>query len=295
MRDSGEGKNLAPFRKFNQNKLVIAHININSLRNKFELLTEKTKGNVDILVISETKINESFPDSQLKIDGCSSPHRIDCNEKGGRIMLLFREDLPVKVLAVDKGNESCFVEVILKKTKWLINYSYNSTKNNISSHLESLSRNLHSCTSKFENILMIGDLNISMQDNNIKHLCESYNLKSLTKVPTCYKNPEIQSCIDLILTNKPRNFQNSCVIEISLSDFHNMTVTALRMQFRKLKPRVLFYRDYTKFSNETYINSLKVKLYTQFISPDQNGFLNVCNICTETLNKHAPCKRKAIR
>ena len=65
MRDSSEGKNLVHFRKCNQNKLVIIHININSLRNKFELLTEKTKGNVDILLISETKINESFPDSQL--------------------------------------------------------------------------------------------------------------------------------------------------------------------------------------------------------------------------------------
>ena len=210
MRDSGESKNLAPFRKFNQNKLVIAHININSHRNKFELLSEKTKGNVNILVISETKINEIFPNSQLKIDGFSNPHRIDRNEKGGRIMLLFREDLPVKVLLVDKGNENCYAEVILKKTKWPINYSYNSTKNNISSHLESLSRNLDSCTSKFENILVIGDLNISMEDNNMKHFCESYNLKSLIKVPTCYKNPENPSCIDLILTKKPRNFQNSC-------------------------------------------------------------------------------------
>ena len=53
MRDSGEVRDLTHFRKYNQNKLVYAHLNINSLRNKFELLTEKTKGNVDILLISE--------------------------------------------------------------------------------------------------------------------------------------------------------------------------------------------------------------------------------------------------
>ena len=136
----------------------IWHININSLRNKFELLTEKTKGNVDIFLISETKIDESFPNSQFKIDDFSNPHRIDRNEKGGRIMLLFREDLPVKVLLVDKGHESCYVDLILKQTKWQINYSYNPTKNNISSHLESLSPNVDLYTSKFENILVIGDL-----------------------------------------------------------------------------------------------------------------------------------------
>ena len=206
MKDSGEVKDLAHFRKCNQNKLVIAHININSLRNKFELLTEKTKGNVDISLISETKIDESFLGSEFKIDGFSNPHRVDRNENGDGIMLLFREDLPVKVLLVDNGNESCYVELTLKKTKWLTNYSYNPTKNNISSHLVSLSRNLALYTSKFENVLVIGYLSISIEDNNMKIFCQSYNLKSLLKVPTCYKDPDSPSCIDLILTKKPRNF-----------------------------------------------------------------------------------------
>ena len=142
MQDSGE--DLAHFKKCNQIKLVIAHF-------------------------SETKIDESFPDSQFKINGFSNLHRVDRNEKGGGIMLLFREDLPVKVLSVDEGHESCYVELILKKTKWLINYSYNPTKN-VSSHPESLSQNLDLCTLKSENILMIGDLNISIVDNNMKNL-----------------------------------------------------------------------------------------------------------------------------
>ena len=120
-----------------------------------------------------------------------------------------------------------------------------------------------------------------MKDNNIRHFCESYNLKSLRKVSTCYKNPERPSYIDLILTNKPKYFQNSCVIETSLSDFHKMTVTTLRMQSRILKARVLFYRDYMKFLNETFINSLKVELDTQSISLDENEFFNFCKICTD--------------
>ena len=118
----------------------------------------------------------------------------------------------------------------------------NPTKNNIPSHLESLIWNLDLYTSLFENILMVVDLNI---------------LKRLIKVPTCYKNPDNPSCIDLILTSKPRKFKNSCVTETLQSDFHKMTVTALKMQLRKLKLRVLFNRDYTKYSNETFINSLK--------------------------------------
>ena len=181
------------------------------------------------MLISETKIDKIFDGSQFKINAFSNLHRINRNEKGGGIMLLFREDLPVKVLSV----ESCYIEVILEKTKWLINYSYNRTKNNVASHLESLSGSLKSYTSKFENILVIGVLNISVEENNMKYFCESYNLKSLMKVPTFYKNPESPSCIDLIFTNQPRNFQNSSVIETSPSDFLKITVTSLRMRFRK--------------------------------------------------------------
>ena len=40
-------------------------------------------------------------------------------------MLYFREDLPAKLLPIDRTNESCFVELNLKRTKWLISYSYN--------------------------------------------------------------------------------------------------------------------------------------------------------------------------
>ena len=42
----------------NLNKLVIAHLNINSIRNKFDFFVEKIKGNVDILMISETKLDD---------------------------------------------------------------------------------------------------------------------------------------------------------------------------------------------------------------------------------------------
>ena len=47
---------------------IIGHININSIRNKFYYLIAITKGNVDVLMISETKLDESFPSMQFNID-----------------------------------------------------------------------------------------------------------------------------------------------------------------------------------------------------------------------------------
>ena len=58
-----------------------------------------------------------------------------------------------------------------------------------------------------------------------------HNFKNLVKEPTCFKNIENPSCIDLILTNKPLYFQTTAVIETGISDFHKLTVTILKSSF----------------------------------------------------------------
>ena len=44
----------------NLNKIVVGHLNINSIRNKFDYLAHQVRGKIDILMISETKLDESF-------------------------------------------------------------------------------------------------------------------------------------------------------------------------------------------------------------------------------------------
>ena len=67
--DNNFEKNLYNLRKNNINRVIFEHININSIRNKFDLLMNGVKNSVDILVISETKLDESFPPSQFQLDG----------------------------------------------------------------------------------------------------------------------------------------------------------------------------------------------------------------------------------
>ena len=64
---------LKDIRITNLNRIVISHININSIINKFELLAEAVMGSIDILIVTETKIDESFPTSQFIIPGFTSP------------------------------------------------------------------------------------------------------------------------------------------------------------------------------------------------------------------------------
>ena len=49
----------------NKDRPIIAHININFLNPKFEPLKDIIKDNIDILLISETKLDDTFPDGQF--------------------------------------------------------------------------------------------------------------------------------------------------------------------------------------------------------------------------------------
>ena len=117
--DLDESKSLKQFCKIYPNKLKFTHININNIRNQLDLHSDQVKINVDILIISKTKVDESFLVCKFKIDGFNALFQGYKNQKGGDIMYVW-EDLPAKLLPIDRTNTSCFVELKLKCTEWLI-------------------------------------------------------------------------------------------------------------------------------------------------------------------------------
>ena len=99
--------------------------------------------------------------------------------------------------------------------------------------------------------MVIGDLNAEVDLECMKLFCKTYDLSSLIKVTACYKNTENFSCIDLILTNWPKSFQNSSVAETGLSDFHKMTVTDMKATFEN--------RNWNEFCNGKFKTQLLTK------------------------------------
>ena len=66
-------------------------------------------------------------------------------------------------------------------------------------------------------------------------LLHTYHLKDIIKQKTCYKNPDRPTCINLILTNSSRSFQDTCAVDTELSDFHKLVVTVLKLYFPEHK------------------------------------------------------------
>ena len=96
------------------------------------------------------------------------------------------------------------------------------------------------------------DLNVKSSNPVLSDFCNIYNLFSLVKKPTCFKNPYNQSCIDLFLTNRTRSFQNTVTIERGISDFHKMVITVLKVFYKKQKPKIIRYRSYKNFDNQVF-------------------------------------------
>ena len=82
----------------NLNRLVIGKLNIDPLQGKFDQSKLIIKKNIDVLVITETKLDSSFPNSQFMIERFSMPYRFDRNRFGGGVTVYVRDDIPRKQL-----------------------------------------------------------------------------------------------------------------------------------------------------------------------------------------------------
>ena len=101
--------------------------------------------------------------------------------------------------------ELFLLEISVKSCKWLILGLYKPPSLNETYFLEALSKILGKLTCQYENIILIGDFNLTVENNNLENFMSTFDLECLIKKPTCFQsiNPR---CIDLILTNKKKPF-----------------------------------------------------------------------------------------
>ena len=143
-------------------------------------------------------------------------------------------------------------------------------------------------------LLLIGDLHTEPTEATVSDFCEIYNLKHLIKDKTCFKNPTKPTCIDLIITNRPKCFQDSVVIERGLSDFHKMSATVMKMYYTKQKPSIARYRKFKNFCNDSFIKDIKL-LLSKLCNQQNVPFKILTESVNITLHKHAPLKKRYVR
>ena len=142
-------------------------------------------------------------------------------------------------------------------------------------------------------MIISGDFNAEISDLNMESFCTINSLKCIIKVPTCYQNPDNPTCVDLILTNCPENFQESSTLEIRLSDFHKMVLNVFKSKGPNLSPKVVSYRKHKHFDSDRF--KLEVPNKLSMKNPSTMDYENFQDTIIDSLNKHAPLKRKYLR
>ena len=285
---------LKKLRVSNPKRVILGHLNINSIPNKFDGIMSIVRTHLDVFLISETKIDVSFPDTQFSLEGYSNPHRKDRKIGAGGLLLYVNENIPSRKLkehTLPDDIEIMCVELNLKKQKWVLIGLYRPPNMNERYFLDHLSRVIDYYSTKYDRIVIMGDFNSEPSDEPIETFCGSYNLHNLVKEETCFKGPP--KCYDLILTNCKHNFQHTSAVTTGFSDFHKMTVTVLKTEFIKADPIKIHYRNYKNYNHFEFSNELRSELNNDVTS--NNNYNNFQNILCNVLEKYAPLKRKHLR
>ena len=77
------------------------------------MLEEVVGNKTDILLIFETKLDDTFPLNQFILERCTPPYSLDRTTHGGGLMLFVREDIPSKLLPNIDPSDNIFVEINL--------------------------------------------------------------------------------------------------------------------------------------------------------------------------------------
>ena len=142
----------------------------------------------------------------------------------------------------------------------------------------------------------MGDLNLEVSENCLNGFCNVNSLKTLKSGLACFKNPNNPSCIGLFLINRRQCFQQTCAIETGIPDFLKMVVTVIKTHYKKQKAKIIQYRNYKHFHEQSF----NFKLNNELLKIDINnaewkGFLKVFNFFKKVIDKYAPRKQKYFR
>ena len=91
-----------------------------------------------------------------------------------------------------------------------------------------------------------------------------YNRENIIKDKIFFKNPHNPLRIDLLITNRQKSFQNSTERQIGLSDFHEISLTVMKVFYKKQCPRIVRYGNYRKFDKELPINKVKNSIELEY-------------------------------
>ena len=247
--------------KYNR-KVPICHQNINSIQNKIEDHIELNKSlRTQVIFITETKIDSTYPDEQFKIKGYRA-FREDRKRGGGGIMAYGTDQVISKKLKTPKKSYDKFeilaCSIELPGDKLIALGLYRPPKIIGKDHFLKVEKEINDIVGwaamQGIKLLVIGDLNLNrLQPDSIEGkilvgLEELHNLQCMIEKPTRVTD-KTQTLIDVILTNIPGHFKLSGEFNPGLSD-HYMTFCLMNTRIKQHKRKIITFRSKKNLNHE---------------------------------------------
>ena len=259
-------EDLYNLRAFYPKNIILSYISVNSIRNKLDDLKLLLGKSLNIICISETKLDETFPTVQFAMEGFSKPYRIDVTSNSGGLLFYVKANLPSKLIRFyNFPNEiQCIPkELNISTKKYALLSIYRPQNQNINFFLEKLSEALDIYSKHYENICIFGDFNATPENNHMINFMSNQCLSNLIKGPTCFKSAN-GSTIDLFLTINKYLFQKTNSFETGISDYHHLIAAFAKLCLKQLMKD---FHQSTEVTNILGMTLLKINLnqkLTQF-------------------------------
>ena len=263
----------------NTDNFIIVHYNINSILapDRIEQLTDICKSlKIDVLIITESKLDQTIPNNLITIPGYHEPLRHDREingRHGGGVLIYIAEHLVYQHRTEFQSNnyEHLWADVRISDKIYAINALYRPPKESAEDHrlfLETADNILQQLSNydKAAYKIIAGDLNFGNcycrvpildpkpLDSTAPDLFSSYGFQQLIDIPTRVTENSI-SLIDLIYVNKPDDVVCHGTLH-KIAD-HDGVLVSFNTKSIKQKPKTKKIYDYKNADIDGLINYIK--------------------------------------
>jgi exonuclease III len=138
---------------------------------------------VDLLIIAETKLDQSFPDAQFKVDNFHI-WRKDRNGNGGGLVIYLQSELACdrKKTLECETIESIAVELLVNGKQWLISGMYRPQTISDNEFINDFTKTYDKISVKYDNMIFLGDLNYDLlsveKGTPLNTVCDSCGIEN---------------------------------------------------------------------------------------------------------------------
>ena len=258
---------------------IIVHYNINSIlaTDRIDQLTDICKTlNIDVLILSESKLDQTIPNNLITIPGYHEPLRHDRNlngRHGGGVLMYISESLAYQHRPEfqNENYEHLWADVRVNNKMFAINAMYRPPNESAENHqhfLETADDILQQLSNydRAEYKLMSGDLNFGNcyckipilnpkpLDASAPDLFSSFGFQQLIDIPTRVTENTV-SLISLIYVNKPDDV--ICHGTLHKIADHDGVLVSFNTKCVKPKPKTKTIYDYKNADIEGLIKFIK--------------------------------------